>query len=58
LSQLVKGEDRGWGKFILESFFNQEVPEGFPLKKGVFYLFPDHLVLMDWERWKSGGGKE
>jgi len=52
LSQWYRGENQGWGDFIVQSLLRREVPTGFPLVKAYADLFPDQLFLTDKERWK------
>lgn len=53
LSRLVKGEDRSWGRFVLESLLKGNVPVGFPLRNAWSDVLPDQVFLSDWERWRS-----
>lgn len=51
-SHWFAGENRGWGKFLLQGFVRQEIPDGFPLREspdGV--LANGELLLMDRVRW-------
>lgn len=50
-SQLVKGEDRPWGRFALEVLLTSKVPSGFPLKTALAVILPEQILLTDWERW-------
>lgn len=50
-SQLVKGEDRPWGRFALEVLLTSKVPAGFPLKTALSVILPEQILLTDWERW-------
>lgn len=53
LTKLVKGEDRAWGRFILESLLKGNVPAGFPLRNAWADVLPDQIFLSDWERWRT-----
>jgi hypothetical protein len=53
LSRLVKGDDRSWGRFVLESLLKGNVPVGFPLRNAWSDVLPDQVFLSDWERWRS-----
>lgn len=55
LSQLVKGDDRSWGRFVLESLLKGNVPSGFPLRNAWSDVLPDQVFLSDWERWRNNG---
>lgn len=50
-SQLVKGDDRPWGRFTLEVLLTSRVPAGFPLKTALSVILPEQIFLTDWERW-------
>jgi hypothetical protein len=50
-SQLVKGDDRPWGRFTLEVLLTGKVPEGFPLNKALSVILPEQIFLADLERW-------
>ena len=52
LSNWVRGENHGWGNFLLETIVRKEVPTGFPLSKSPQGLFPEQLFLTDFERWR------
>jgi 4-amino-4-deoxy-L-arabinose transferase-like glycosyltransferase len=53
LSRLVKGDDRSWGRFVLESLLKGNVPVGFPLRNAWSDVLPDQVFLSDWERWRN-----
>ncbi len=55
VSQMVKGQEFAWGRFLLDSLMRTNVPSGFPLKEAPRGFLPDHLFLTDWQRWR---GKE
>jgi 4-amino-4-deoxy-L-arabinose transferase-like glycosyltransferase len=51
-SDWFTGENRGWGKFLLQSFVQQEIPDGFPLRESPDGLLVNgELLLMDRARW-------
>jgi hypothetical protein len=54
-SKLVKGEDRMWGRFVLECLLTSKIPTGFPLKSALSDVLPDQVFLADWERWRIPG---
>ncbi len=54
LTRLVKGDDRSWGQFVLESLLKGSVPVGFPLRNAWSDVLPDQVFLSDWERWRNG----
>ena len=57
LSQMVRGSERGWGRFTLDCAMKQEIPDYFPLKfSPIFNLMPDFFFLADYERWKMKVG--
>ncbi len=53
LSQMLKGQEWAWGRFVLESLLRTNVPAGFPLKQAPSGFLPDQLFLSDRVRWKS-----
>ncbi len=55
LSKLVKGDDRMWGRFVLECLLTSKIPTGFPLKSALSDVLPDQVFLADWERWRIPG---
>ncbi|HOW66671.1 MAG TPA: hypothetical protein P5186_03430 [Candidatus Paceibacterota bacterium] len=50
-SQLVKGDDRPWGRFALEVLLTSKVPSGFPLRTALSVILPEQILLADRERW-------
>jgi hypothetical protein len=55
-SSWFANENQGWGSFLLQSFVQHEIPDGFPLNKSPEGLFADgELLLMDRERWAVSG---
>jgi len=54
-SQMLRGQDWAWGKFVMDSLVTTNgLPVGFPLKfspTGPF-LNNGHFFLTDWPRWK------
>ena len=55
LSQMLRGEERVWGRFAVESLVKEEVPTGFPLKHAFTGWLPDQLFLADRPRWRDAG---
>ncbi len=56
ISNWFAGENRGWGKFLLQSFVAFEIPKGFPLKHAPEKLFSaanGELLLTDRDRWSG-----
>ena len=53
LSQMLKGQEWAWGRFVLESLLRTNVPTGFPLKEAPSGFLPDQLFLSDRVRWKG-----
>jgi len=55
-SQMLRGQDWAWGKFVMDSLVTTNgLPVGFPLKfspTGPF-LNNGHFFLTDWPRWKG-----
>jgi 4-amino-4-deoxy-L-arabinose transferase-like glycosyltransferase len=51
LSDWIRGDNVGWGVFIVEVVLRREVPTGFPLQRAPTGFMPDQLFLADWERW-------
>jgi hypothetical protein len=54
-SQMLKGQDWAWGKFVVDSLvLTNGLPTGFPLKHSPAgpYLDSGHVFLTDWPRWK------
>jgi hypothetical protein len=54
LTEMLKGQEGAWGRFVLESILKTNVPKGFPLRYAPQGFFPDQLFLSDWERWRKG----
>lgn len=52
LTQMLRGEERVWGRFAVESLIKEEVPNGFPLKHAFSGWLPDQLFLSDRPRWQ------
>jgi hypothetical protein len=52
LSNWVRGENRSWASFLLDSVVQREVPPGFPLRRAPEGFFPEQLLLTDYDRWK------
>ncbi|MBI5387825.1 MAG: hypothetical protein HZA90_24450 [Verrucomicrobia bacterium] len=52
LSNWVKGDNSNWASFLLESLVLREVPKGFPLRRAPEGLFPEQLLLTDYDRWR------
>jgi hypothetical protein len=52
LSTWVRGENRSWAAFLLESISQREVPTGFPLRRAPDGFFPEQLLLTDYDRWR------
>jgi hypothetical protein len=50
-SQLVKGDDRPWGRFALEVLLTSKVPTGFPLRTALSVILPEQIFLTDLDRW-------
>ncbi len=50
LTEMIRGKEGIWGKFVLESLLKTNVPTGFPLKQAPRGLLPDHLFLSDRNR--------
>jgi len=50
----VFNKRNSWSPFGLMLLTKGEVPNQFPLKKLWSDMYPDQLVLMDWDRWKLG----
>lgn len=57
LTQMVKGEYKPWGKFLLQSMLTSSVPKGFPLQEMWSDILPDHIFMSDRPRWIKVGGK-
>ena len=60
-SQMLKGQDWAWGKFIVDSLvLTNGLPPGFPLKHSPAgpYLNSGHVFLTDWPRWKEAARNE
>ena len=53
LSQMLKGEERVWGRFAVESLVKEETPTGFPLKHAFSGWLPDQLFMADRPRWQD-----
>ena len=61
ISNWFAGENRGWGKFFLQSFVALEVPKGFPLKHSPEKLFSTgngELLLTDRDRWSAASDQQ
>lgn len=56
LSQMVKGEYKPWGKFLLQCMLTSSVPKGFPLQEMWSDVLPDHVFMSDRPRWIKVGG--
>ncbi len=55
-SQMLRGQDWAWGKFVMDSLVTTNgLPPGFPLKYSPTggYLSAGHFFLTDWPRWKG-----
>lgn len=51
-SNWLRGENQGWGPFLLHCLTRGEIPNGFPLKHSPEGLFANgELLLMDRNRW-------
>ena len=60
-SQMLKGQDWAWGKFVVDSLvLTNGLPPGFPLKHSPVgpYLNSGHVFLTDWPRWKEAARSE
>ena len=60
-SQMLKGQDWAWGKFVVDSLvLTNGLPPGFPLKHSPVgpYLDSGHVFLTDWPRWKAEARSE
>jgi hypothetical protein len=60
-SQMLKGQDWAWGKFVVDSLvLTNGLPRGFPLKHSPAgpYLNSGHVFLTDWPRWKEAARNE
>ena len=55
VSNYLRGENRGWGSFLVECVLRQEVPTGFPLRFAPQGFFPEQIFLADYERWRLKG---
>jgi hypothetical protein len=53
LSNWVKGENRSWGRFVMESIVGANIPTDFPLRSAWANILPDQILLADFERWKK-----
>ena len=51
ISDQLRGQDPGFGRFVAEAVVNEEVPDGFPLKHAFAEGFPFQLFLADSPRW-------
>ncbi len=61
ISNWFAGENRGWGKFLLQCFVAMEIPRGFPLKHAPEKLFSagnGELLLTDRDRWSASGAEQ
>ena len=55
-SQMLRGQDWAWGKFVMDSLVTTNgLPPGFPLKYSPTggYLSAGHFFLTDWPRWQG-----
>ena len=55
-SQMLRGQDWAWGKFVMDSLVTTNgLPVGFPLKYSPTgpFVSNGHLFLTDWPRWKG-----
>lgn len=53
LTGWVKGQDKSWTAFMLESMLQKQVPTGFPLRRSPDRKWwPEQLFLTDYDRWK------
>ena len=59
-SQMLKGQDWAWGKFVVDSLvLTNGLPPGFPLKHCFADAFNSgHVFLTDWPRWKEAARNE
>ena len=59
-SQMLKGQDWAWGKFVVDSLvLTNGLPPGFPLKHCFADAFNNgHVFLTDWPRWKEAARNE
>ena len=60
-SQMLKGQDWAWGKFVVDSLvLTNGLPPGFPLRHSPLgpYLDSGHVFLTDWPRWKEEARSE
>jgi hypothetical protein len=53
LSEILKGPDWDWGRFVLDSLLRTNVPVGFELKFAPRGYLPEQLFLTDHPRWKN-----
>jgi hypothetical protein len=53
-SQMLKGQDYAWGRFMLECLLKTNVPTGFPLRHAPPGLLRNgQIFLSDRPRWKT-----
>jgi hypothetical protein len=59
-SQMLKGQDWPWGKFVVDSLvLTNGLPPGFPLRHCYVDVFGSgHVFLTDWPRWKQAARSE
>jgi len=59
-SQMLKGQDWAWGKFVVDGLvLTNGLPPGFPLKHCFADAFNSgHVFLTDWPRWKEAARSE
>ncbi|MDX1952948.1 MAG: hypothetical protein SFY81_12270 [Verrucomicrobiota bacterium] len=53
LSQIIKGREGAWSRFVLDSMLKTNVPTGFPLKHAPRGFLPEQLFLSDRQRWNE-----
>jgi 4-amino-4-deoxy-L-arabinose transferase-like glycosyltransferase len=53
LSQWYRAGEQSWGSFVLDSLLRKKVPDYFPLSQMPAGLFPEQLVLTDFQRWRK-----
>jgi hypothetical protein len=53
-SEIIRGgQDWAWGRFVLFSVLQTNLPKAFPLNQAVGGLLPDELFLSDRKRWQE-----
>jgi len=50
-TEVLKGPDSAWGRFVLEALLRTNVPPEFPLRQSPRGMLPEHLFLSDRNRW-------